>query len=489
MKINSNQYLPRHLSSYKFADRVINAAFENDKTDTEDIAKAVLTISDKDAIQIGDKYISQEFVQYKSAKDAIEVEKMIDALSTGKHADGLKLRDAMYSNDYPELFMAATEIILKQRLYPETVVSDNLFLSIPYTGSAETVTIRTLGGTKIEEVAEGAEYPETSAGVNDQAYRVHLDIRKYGAKLGGTRELIDNDYWGIFAASVGDMVREIGIVREKQAISKMNNEGGFTIIDNANPAAGALDKTTSGRGMDGALNGALGVDDIYEIFAYQQMRGYNIDTIIIHPFAWMLWARDPEMQEGLLGSGTVYMPGGGAAPGWGSLFGGLGVDFSKYGAGVPSGNPSAVPGLPADSLYGKLGVGSSYNYPHLTAMGATFMTQPKHMPAVKIIVSPFVPFYKHTGGGSVGSKYVTNILFADSRRCGIILEKESPNLERWHNIEREIDYVKIRAKWGMAFVDQGRSICIAKNVVVDRTYAFNFNYNVTSLPATAPSFS
>lgn len=479
MKISANKYLPSNLKNYKFQDRMVNFANVYDSRDNTDNL-ATLDRDSEDAVKVGDKYLDKDFVQYKSASDAREIGKIMDAFREGSHEDGIKLKDAMFSNDYPELFLTATEIVLKQRLYPETVITDNLFQSIPYMGHAETVTIRTLGGAKIEEVAEGSEYPETSAAVNDQAYRIHLEIRKYGAKLGGTRELIESDNWGIFAASIADMVREIGIVREKQAINKMNTEGGFTVLDNSAPGSGALGRITSGRGLDGAFNGALGVDDVYEIFAYQQMRGYTTDTIVIHPFAWMLWARDPEMQEGLLGSNTVYMPSGNAAPGWGSLFNGFGVDFSKYGAQVPSGTPGNVPGLPGDSLYGKLGVGSSYNYPHLSAMGSTFMTQPKHMPAVKIIVSPFVPFYKGNVGGV--EKYITNIMFADSRRCGVILEKEAPNLESWNDVEKEIDYVKVRAKWGMAFMDQGRAIAVARNIVIDRTYGFNLNSDVGALP-------
>ena len=71
---------------------------------------------------------------------------------------------------------------------------------------------------------------------------------------------------------------------------------------NANPSATPLG-TPTGRGIDGKQNGALGVDDIMEIMAYMQQRGYNIDTVLIHPFAYMAWCRDPEIRETILGAG------------------------------------------------------------------------------------------------------------------------------------------------------------------------------------------
>jgi len=215
-----------------------------------------------------------------------------------------------------------------------------------------------------------------------------------------------------------------------------------------------------------------------------------IDTIMIHPFAWALWARDTEIREVMMGNGVTYIPQGGPAPGWDPMpWGSLGQPWSKYGgAGTQSLTPAAANAAGAsswnapDSLYGKLGIGTGYAWPNLTPFGATYYTTPKHVDRpFKILVTPLVPYYQISGGSKAG-KYACNIVFADSRKCGLILQKENPTMEQWADIEREINYIKIRERYGMALQEQGRAVAVARNVVIDRTYAFD-NVNSQTLSA------
>ena len=463
---------------YNFEDRVrsyIDSEIQQNDTYREQYDEIMSSPDHQKVRDSKGNWVPKGIVEQIAADDASFVKDCIDGLITGR--SDYSIKDAMFSKDYPELFLNATSIFLANNIFPAMVVTENLFDQIPYNGDAESITIRTIGGTRIYEVAEGAEYPETGSAVNDQAYRMHFEMKKYGAKVGATREMISSDNWGILAATLVDMRKKMDLIREDMNTKMLINEAGFVMMDNANPDLSELG-TTSGRGIDGAQNGTLGVDDIYEIFAHQQMRGIYIDTIIIHPFAWSLWARDPEMQEGLLGSNVVYMPGGSAAKGWGGIFGPYGPDFSKYGGDAAG---ATNPGV--SELYNKLGVGSSYEFPQLTAMGATFKVNPKYCPVTKIIVSPYVPYSKISKDDIPQSedKYATDIIFADSNKGGVELIKETPNMESWGDVEREIEYIKIRAKWGKALKDQGRGICVAKNVIMDRTYAFSISATVNNI--------
>lgn len=425
---------------------------------------------------------TQEFVDEMAVADAEEVVDIMNAFASGRHITGSDIKDVMFSDDFPELFYSATEILLKSRLYPETVVTNTLFQSIPYSGNALQLTIRTIGGIRIEEVPEGGEYPETSTAVTDQAYRIHLEIKKYGAKVAGTRDLIESDNWGIFAATIAQLGDEVAMLRERMAMDKLNNEAGFCIIDNLTPADAQLG-TTTGRGWSGDQNGALGVEDIFEIFAFMNQRGYNLDTILVHPFQWMMWTRDPEIREGILGDNVIFTPNGSAAQGWGMPFGPYGLDYSKYGSAI--GNNAGTQNTP-DSIYGKLGVGSSQGFPELTPMGATFQTTPRYAPAMRVIVSPFVKYYQlgnSLTNEALRGKFATDLIFADSKRCGLVLERESPVMEEWSDIEREIDFVKIRTRFGMALMEQGRAVCTAKNIVIDKTIAFDTVRQITDVPA------
>ena len=442
-----------------------------------------------DAIRDADGFFTDQFVSEAAAVDAEKVSDFLHAFSSGKlPAGNEKIKDVLMTSDYPDLFYSATEIVLRSRIYPAAVVSQNLFRSVPYSGNAQTVTIRSIGGIKFEEIAEGASYPEQSTSVADQSYRIHFEIKKYGAKIAATRELIDSDNWGIFAATIAQLGDEIAMLREKICISKLNNEAGYVLIDNAAPNLSALG-TTTGRGIDGKQNGALGLDDLMEMMAYMQQRGYNIDTVLLHPFAYMAWCRDPEMREIVFGQNFPQNLNGGPAAGWPDAFGPWAQTMGRFGgAGTASGlNAGAVAqaGNTIDPIFGKLGI-SQYAYPNLTPFGATFYTNPKYTAwPLKIIVSPLVPFYKISGlstNTGLNGKYACNIILADSRKAGILLEREEPTMEKWSDIEKEIEYMKVRTRFGVAFQEQGRAIAIAKNVVIDRTYGFDNVNSVTLTP-------
>ena len=440
---------------------------------------------DKENSPVSDEEYSQ-FADATVSEDIEEISDVMDAFSTGKFQGGSKkIKDVMMSMDFPELFGAATEILMMSRIMPARVISENLFQTIPYSGQSSNITIRTLGGVNIEEVPEGSLYPETGTSVADIAYRINLEIKKYGAKVAGTKELIESDNWGIFAATIAMLGDELLMNKEKMCARLINDRAGYVLIDNANASSVELGSAT-GRDIAGAFNGALGLDDIMNLMAWMEMRGYYIDTVLMHPFAWNMWQRDPEIREVMLGTSVTHVPSGNAAPGWGDPFGGMGYNFGKFGSSITTADPADITGLSsyntAEPLAGKLGI-SQFGYPNLTPFGSTYMAQPRHTDRpLKVIVTPLVPYYKVATGTRAG-KFATNLIFADSTKAGLILQKENPSMHEWEDIEREINFVKVREKYGIALKEQGRGIAIAKNIVIDRTYAFD-NVNSVSLTAT-----
>jgi len=430
-----------------------------------------------------DYKVDDEFIGEAVQMDQEFVGDVLSAFATGKYnGENVRIKDILMSTEFPELFGSAVEFFMAQVMPANNTIIDNLFSKVKYSGTSNTITIRTLGGVQIEEVAEGGQYPEQSAAVSDQTFRTSIDIRKYGAKTAATREMIEADSWGIFAFTLLQMKRAIDSYKEKQGYTLFNEMSGHTLKDNVDPASSELGSFT-GRGIDGAFNGAAGVDDFMEMIAWHQARGYNPDTFIINPFTWLMWQRDVDTREVLLNGSTIYTPQGSAAPGWGDIMGNLGQPFSRYGSGMASG-ATAAGAYPVDPIYGKLGI-APYSFPQLTPWGATYQVQPKHLSGTyKIIVSPFVPAYKITGNSNsnLNGKYASNVILADSARCGLLLEKEAPVLEDWRDIEREVEYVKIRTKYGMNLVEQGRGVVVARNIVLDRTYTFDNVNQVTLTP-------
>lgn len=423
----------------------------------------------------------EDFIDEAISMDMEFINDVISAFHSGKFNGGnVRIKDVLTSHEYQKLFGSAVELFMAGTLPAQTHIVDTLFKKIPYSGHSQTVNIRTYGGVMIEEIPEAGNYPETSAAVSDQVFRTSLDIKKYGAKVAATKEMIESDNWGILAFTLAELKKAVDKYKERQAITLFNEMSGYTLKDNADASNAELGSFT-GRGIDGSFNGAAGVDDYMEMIAWHQARGYNPDVLVMHPFAWIAFQRDTDLREVFLGGNVKYSPNGSGAPGWGSPFGAFGQPYNLYGSGIPSAANAGSASYSPESIFGKLGV-APYNFPNLTPFGATYQLEPKNMGGpLTVLVTPYVPYFKISTGSAAG-KFATNTILVDSERCGLILEKEAPVLEEWKDIEREVDFVKIRTRYGMNLQEQGRGVVVARNQVLDRTFTFD-NVNSVSLSA------
>ena len=80
---------------------------------------------------------------------------------------------------------------------------------------------------------------------------------------------------------------------------------------------------------------------------------------------------------------------------------------------------------------------------------------------------------------------VTDIILADSQNCGILAQKENVSFEEFSDPWRDIRVTKARERYGFGILEQGKSIVVAKNIVIDRNYVFE-NVNTRSLSAINP---
>ena len=97
---------------------------------------------------------------------------------------------------------------------------------------------------------------------------------------------------------------------------------------------------------------------------------------------------------------------------------------------------------------------------------------------MKVIISHLVPF---TPAALVGGKPTTNIIMADSQRCGILVTREAASPDQADIFERDVHQVKVKERYGLGVFDQGKGIAVARNVIVDRNYVFD-NVNSVTLP-------
>jgi hypothetical protein len=227
------------------------------------------------------------------------------------------------------------------------------------------------------------------------------------------------------------------------------------------------------------------LNDIFDLYAFQAMRGFIPDTLILHPLAWKTFAVDPQVREIVLKGNvlaTRRMPAGTYSPGWGTSHEGRGLRTTATGSGTGAGfgTPGAAPG-------GTIGTSPWVNT--LNPLGATFNVAPQYLPSpLTVLVSPFVHFQQ--GGASISSgtpavtrSYpTTTVAMAQSDACGILVQRTPVGVEEWDDPARDLRSMKIRERWGMQLLEQGRGIAMARYVVIAQNYVFD-NVNSVTLPA------
>ena len=60
------------------------------------------------------------------------------------------------------------------------------------------------------------------------------------------------------------------------------------------------------------------------------------------------------------------------------------------------------------------------------------------------------------------------------------MTKEGVSMDEWNDPERDIRAMKIKERWGMALLAQGKGVSVAKNVVIEDNYSFE-NVNQAEL--------
>jgi len=397
-----------------------------------------------------------------------------------KNENIAEFADVFFTEDLTRFIGTTVTSLVQEAIEPELLVVPNLFKQINYEGPGRTVEIGSVGAFHAAEVPEGQEFPEADMSYGEGNI-VQLGIAKHGLKLRITSEVIDDNLFDVFGMWLRMAGRALARHKEEYGIALLNDMG-QTIYDNAGGTSAI--GYTKGRGIDGKFNGSMTINDVFEMWAYGYLRGFNYDTLLMNPLAWKTFMNDPKMREILFSNGVIAsnrLPNGSGASTFGTSFGGKGyvndpTGISNQSAGVAGPNPFVQT---------------------LNPLGASFNIAPKYLPSpLKVIVSPHVKYGSGTtDSGSADSNittdsavYVTDIIMADSQNAGLLMTKEGVTTDEWKDPEVEIHAMKIKERWGMALLAQGKGVGIARDVVIKDNYVFD-NVNSVSITGEKPAIA
>ena len=375
------------------------------------------------------------------------------------------LSDVLRNADLVPLTQEAISRIMVDEIEPDSVIYDSLFTEIGVTRGG-TFQFTSTGELVAGPVGEDGEYPETNFSFGITGYRIMAQVQKYGLAIRIAQDVLEDNLIDVVGMWLRKARNALVRNREKMAWDEIKKFGTVE-FNNADPSQANRRKSTTGRGIDGVQNGTLSLNDLLELYTQAMIDGYNLDTLIMHPFAWQMFMVDPEMKEIILNNNTVVT----FRPPQGGLFNRMKVLEGPNGLGLTYGKGQGNPAM--DPASGKL-------FPDpfvrtMMALGAQMQIKPHVWPTpLTIIVSPFVPIK------SVGQNYVTDMVFAQSGECGVVFRKDDPIVEQFDLAQKEQVMIRMKESFGMGVMNQGKGIRVAKNIVVDRNYVFQ-NMNAISL--------
>ena len=150
--------------------------------------------------------------------------------------------------------------------------------------------------------------------------------------------------------------------------------------------------------------------------------------IIMHPLTWVIFARNS-----MIGNGLTYGAfGGSQVHPWGATQGTPGF----AGLAAEQGPQKLI--MNPGEVQGRLPVPLTINF------------------------SPFVKFDK--------TKKLFDMYCVDRSNVGVIAQREALTTDNWNDPERDIRLLKVKERYGVGILDNGRGITVARNIAVAPTY-------------------
>jgi hypothetical protein len=355
-------------------------------------------------------------------KDLAKADALKKAAFDKGEIDESEFIDTQCSTDQPLLLPKVVSQVVREAIEPRIVLQD-LLQKISFQNGQQ-ITFPAVSAMRAGDVDEGAEYP---TGRLEFAGQVTATLGKSGIGIMMTEEMIRYSMFDVMTMHLRAAGR--ALIRHKESkVSDLISAQGTDLFDNV--AAGG--NRTTGRGLDGNFNGTLNVEDLFDAYADLADSGFVANTLIMHPFGWLIFAKDQQLRNlGFITDGPMFQNFQGPignAPEW--RLGGLNQESSVS-------DPSAIAG--------------------------TYSNVPNAFPTgLRIITSPFVPFD--------AAANTTDIWMCDVNELGILVVDEDVTTDEWSDSARDIHHVKLRERYGLALLNNGQAVRQFKSCYIGKNY-------------------
>ena len=302
------------------------------------------------------------------------------------------------------------------------------------------------------DMGETDRYPE---GMLEFGSTVTATIGKVGIKVRFTEEMLKFSQFDIMGLHLRAAGTALIRWKEQKAADHIMGSG-ITQFDNSSsdPA-----DWTSGRDADLLFNGTFALQDIHDMYAAAINDGFIPNALMMNPMAWTIFAQDPTMRN------WAYAQG--ASQGIWQRVRGEVAQMQQWAA-DPLNNTTFGPNAVHDP----------------EQIQSTYTDVPSLFPyPLQIIISPFINYNPVSN--------TTTIMLVDTRELGILAVNETVQQKEFEDPERDIMSVKLRERYAINVLNEGRAIRKAENVIIARSYDIDdkVHMQLTGPVPTGKSFS
>lgn len=355
------------------------------------------------------------------------MEKMVRNLGGDYSKGRANMREALMTTDTVKMIPKIIEGQLREAAEPEYLATRFMSKVTVDGGNTAVYVIPVVGELTASEVGEGTRYNEDYVDFNTvENAALEIRVKKIGLRVGISEEAIQDSSWDIYGINVRKMGQAMARYKEEWCFNTFSNHG-KTVFDNAirvqNPDAG-----TNGRDADGNFNDTMSVEDFIDLMLVLMSHDQTPTDILLHPLTWTVFA-----QNGMIGNGMTY-----------GAFGGSQVH--------PWGATQGTPGF--------AGLAAEQG-PQKYILGPEQVQGRLPMP-IQINFSPFIPFDK------INKKF--DMYCLNRANVGVIAQKEEMSTENWTDPERDMRLLKVKERYGVGILDNGKGIAVARNIAVAPTH-------------------
>jgi hypothetical protein len=364
---------------------------------------------------------------------------------TGEIKGRVKMEDALALENATIVIPHVMSQFVKEGTEP-MLVGTRLLQRIQYEPGLQ-IQFPAIGALYAEDVAPGQSLPEITPDLGGQATN-EVKVGKSGLAIKLFDDMMRHSQYDLVQFWLRLSGNALARHKEKKIFEFINSMG-TTVFDNTTRTNGLTGKYTSGRTSTGLLNATITMDDVMEMYTTGLNAGFIMDTILIHPLAWLMWLRDPVLRAFQMqyGGGAMWNQWQGDPKSMDEL-----ASFSPLGEGqgVVSNPPNSATDAPTATPIIDLDQNIDARPSLPNYLGLSF----------NIIPSPFVPFNV--------TNNTADIMMFNSQNLGALIVDRDPRVQEWKDPLLDMTKLQVSETYGLAIYNEGQAIVVARDVKIAR---------------------